>query len=88
MRLGAIPSDAETAVVPYIVKATPQNITGAIGDVTGLAMALVANTHHIIEGIIVNGANAGTLQLRAAAAGTSPSITIAAGSTIILNKLP
>lgn len=54
---------------------------------TFAAGASVANTHHTIEGIIINGVNAGNLQLQAAAAGTTPSITIAAGSTIIVYKL-
>lgn len=50
---------------------------------TFAAAASVANTHHTIEGTIVTGANAGTLQLRAAAAGTTPSITIAQGASIV-----
>jgi len=51
------------------------------------ASTAVANTHHTIEGTIVNGANAGTLQLQATAAGTTPSITIAAGASIIATKI-
>lgn len=45
------------------------------------AAAQVANTFHIIEGIVVNGLNAGNLQLRAAAGGTVPVITIPAGAS-------
>jgi hypothetical protein len=51
------------------------------------AGAAVANTHHTIEGVIVTGANSGTLQLRAAAAGTTPSITITQGASLVLNKI-
>jgi hypothetical protein len=54
---------------------------------TFTAGASVANTHHLIDGIIINGANAGNLQLRAAGAGTTPSITIAAGASIIMYEL-
>lgn len=46
------------------------------------AGASVANTYHTIEGIVVTSVgNGGTLQLRAAAAGTTPSITIPAGAS-------
>jgi hypothetical protein len=54
---------------------------------TYTARASVANTHPTLEGIIINGSNAGNLQLRAAGAGTTPSITIAAGASIIMYEL-
>ncbi len=50
--------------------------------------AAVANTLHTIEGVIVTGANAGTLQLRGQAGGTgSPTVTIAAGSGGHIEKI-
>lgn len=150
---GSIPSNTTTPIITFARKTSDQAITGAIGDVTDMVIALkasttykvyinipiststgtsptlqlgftgpasptyvnlrriqmtsatavanavitsfttfaaaasVANTHHIIEGIIVNGTNAGNLQLRAAAAGTTPSITIAAGAAIIAYEI-
>lgn len=50
------------------------------------ALAQVANTVHVIEGTIVNGANAGTLQLLVAMAGTTPNGQILQGSHIILTR--
>lgn len=54
---------------------------------TFAAGASVANTMHTIEGIVrTSVGNAGTLQLRAAAAGTTPSITIPAGASMYAIK--
>lgn len=152
-RIGEKLSDVVEPIIAYVKKTQAQAITGAIGDVTDMAIALkanatykiyvnipiststgtsptlqlgfsgpasptyvnlrriqmtsatavanavitsfttfaaaasVANTHHTIEGIIINGSNAGNLQLRAAGAGTTPSITIAAGASIIAYEL-
>jgi len=61
--------------------------TAVITSFTAFAAAAsVANTHHIIEGIVVTGANSGNLQLRATAAGTTPNITIGVGASIIATK--
>lgn len=50
------------------------------------ALAVVANTVTTFKGTIVNGATAGTLQLLAAMAGTTPNVTVLQGSSIILTK--
>lgn len=55
---------------------------------TFAAGASVANTMHVIEGIVVTSVgNSGVLQLRAAAAGTTPSITIPAGASMYAIKM-
>lgn len=45
------------------------------------ALATVANTKHIFEGVIVTGAAGGTVQLRVTPAGTLPTSTVGAGSS-------
>ncbi len=50
------------------------------------AVAQVANTVHLIKGLIVTTA-AGTLQVTVAMAGTTPNATIVAGSSITANKI-
>lgn len=47
----------------------------------GTAQAQVANTQAEFEGVVVNGANAGTVALTTARAGTTPSMVVAAGSS-------
>jgi hypothetical protein len=49
--------------------------------------ALVANTKHLLEGVIVNGVNAGTVQLRVQLGGTLPTTTVAQGSGGLVIKV-
>lgn len=51
----------------------------ALSTVFGVG-AVVAGTRHVFRGVIVNGANAGIVQLQVAMAGTTPSMTIGLGS--------
>jgi len=53
----------------------------------GAAAATVANTVTIMKGTIVNGANAGTLQITAQMAGTTPNMQVLQGSNIVLTRV-
>lgn len=66
-----------------------RQMTSATAEVLGVvtafgtgfgAGAVVANTRHVFEGVLVNGVNSGAVGLSVTPAGTSPTATIGAGS--------
>lgn len=68
--------------------ATAQTVGVVTAFATGMgALAYVANTKHIFEGVIKTGATAGTVQLRVTPAGTSPTSTIGRGSGGVATKV-
>lgn len=69
-----------------MITATTEALSVATGFAAFAAGAVVANTVHYIRGTIVNGPNAGTLQLLVAMAGTTPNATILQGSNIVVTR--
>lgn len=99
--IGTVTGTSPTLTLSFTGPATPTLVSlrrrqmttataEALSVITSFAAfaagAAVSNTFHIIEGIIVTGVNAGTLQLRAAAGGTVPSVPIKAGASIYAIK--
>jgi hypothetical protein len=72
----------------HMTSATATAISVVTAFATAMtAGALVANTKHLFEGTIVNGANAGTVQLRVQLGGTIPTTTVAQGSGGLVIKV-
>jgi hypothetical protein len=72
----------------HMTSATATAISVVTAFATAMtAGALVANTKHLFEGTIVNGANVGTVQLRVQLGGTIPTTTVAQGSGGLVIKV-
>lgn len=69
-----------------MITATTEAVSAVTSFAAFAAGAIVANTVHYIRGTVVNGPNAGTLQLLAAMAGTTPNATILQGSNIVATR--